>query len=507
MNAAQGMTVELDDEAGTRRLAEDVAMVLKAGDVIALVGDLGAGKTTLARFILRALADDPCLEVPSPTFTLAQVYQFERLSVTHFDLYRLSDADEIDEIGFDEAFATGAALIEWPDRAGDRLPADTLVLSIDTPDEPETPDARRIALAAPNADWHARLARSFAERRFLDGNGWRDAERRYLQGDASTRSYERIKFGDRRAVLMNAPARPDGPPVADGLPYSRIAHLAEDVRPFVAVGGALFRAGFSAPELIAHDLDAGLLLLEDLGGEGVVDDGAPIVDRYRVAVELLADLHGRDWPSAVGLPDGGSHRLPAYDRRALEIEIGLLPAWYVAQAGGGALSEAAETAFFEAWRPCFEQLEQAETSWTLRDFHSPNLLWLPDRDGIRRIGLLDFQDAVIGPAAYDLASLLQDARVTVAADLERELFDHYCRLRRAGARPFEPERFDAAYAIMAAQRATKVLGIFARLDRRDGKPGYLRHIPRLTSYLRRTLDHPVLSDVRVWYGDNVPLDV
>jgi aminoglycoside/choline kinase family phosphotransferase len=147
----------------------------------------------------------------------------------------------------------------------------------------------------------------------------------------------------------------------------------------------------------------------------------------------------------------------------------------------------------------------AEPTWVLRDYHSPNLLWLPQRDNdIARIGVLDFQDALIGPAAYDVASLLQDARVDVPEAMEMALLGRYVRARRNDDTGFDPSGFTLLYATLAAQRATKILGIFARLDRRDGKPQYLRHMPRLWNYLGRALAHPALAPLRAWYAANVP---
>jgi aminoglycoside/choline kinase family phosphotransferase len=140
----------------------------------------------------------------------------------------------------------------------------------------------------------------------------------------------------------------------------------------------------------------------------------------------------------------------------------------------------------------------------LRDFHSPNLLWLADRSGIAQIGLLDFQDAVMGPKAFDVASLLQDARVDVPEELEIALFTHYVQARRAHDRNFDAAAFGRLYATLAAQRATKILGIFARLDRRDGKPQYLRHLPRIHAYVCRALRHPALAALREWYDAHVP---
>jgi hypothetical protein len=146
----------------------------------------------------------------------------------------------------------------------------------------------------------------------------------------------------------------------------------------------------------------------------------------------------------------------------------------------------------------------SQPTWVLRDFHSPNLLWLPDRPGVARVGLLDFQDAVMGPAAYDLASLLQDARVDVPEALEIALLGRYARVRRDSDQDFDTAGFVQMYATMAAQRATKILGIFARLDRRDGKPQYLRHIPRIWGYLQRALAHPSLAPLNGWYRVHVP---
>ncbi len=499
---------DLADEAATGRLAEDLAMILRPGDVIALDGDLGAGKTTLTRALLRTLADDAELEVPSPTFTLAQPYDDLRVPVTHFDLYRLGEPEELEEIGFSEAAETGAVLVEWPERAGDLLPRDTLTLALRPGDGPDAhPDARRAILTADQDGidaWRNRLSRSFAIRAFLDEAGWGLAARRHLQGDASTRTYERIRRAGETAILMNAPLRPDGPPVRGGKPYSRIAHLAEDVRPFVAIGEALRTHGFSAPALLAHDMEAGLLLLEDLGGRGVLSDGSPDAGRYRAAVEFLAAFHCLVLDDSAPLPDGTVHRIPPYDHGALSIEIDLLADWYVPHVAGAPLDAAAIAEFHALWVPLFDSLEATDRGWVLRDFHSPNLIWLGDRPGNARIGLIDYQDCVIGPKAYDLASLLQDARVTVPEALEADLFAHYVAARGAADPGFDAEAFGRDYAIVAAQRATKVLGIFARLNDRDGKPAYLAHIPRVHAYLMRALKHPVLSALKLWYETHLP---
>jgi tRNA threonylcarbamoyl adenosine modification protein YjeE len=483
------MLIDLPDIAATERLAEDVALILKAGDLVALSGDLGAGKTSFARVLIRAFLDDAGAEVPSPTFTLVQTYDAGRTPIAHFDLYRLSSGDELDEIGLDDALDGGIVLVEWPERAAARLPADRLDLGFAM-----AGDGRTVT-AGGSDRLMQRLARSRDIRAFLDRAGMAGARRRFLQGDASTRAYERIGGDGRGAVLMDWPLRPKAPDTGD----KRAAYRATDIRPFIAMDEALRDAGLSAPAIHAADVGRGFLLMEDLGGAGVVDGEAPIADRYRVAIEVLAAIHARPRAAELPLPDGTTHVLPPYRSEALGAELALFTDWYFARAMGRAATAEERRAFDEAWAPLLARLDRAERSWVLLDYHSPNLLWLPDRDGVRRIGVLDFQDTHLGPGAYDVASLAQDARVTVPPDLARDLLAHYIALRRAADPAFDEAGFREACVILAAQRASKILGIFARLADRDGRPAYLRHIPRLRTYLAACLADPVLSGLALWY--------
>jgi tRNA threonylcarbamoyl adenosine modification protein YjeE len=485
--------VDLPDEDATNRLGDDLAAALVAGDVLALAGELGMGKTTLARAVIRALAGDDALEVPSPTFTLVQAYE-TRIPVQHFDLYRLSAPDELEELGFAEAVGEGIALVEWPERAGDVLPADWVTISLS-----ERGTGREASISGP-AGFLERLSRSLAIRAFLAASGRADATRRFLVGDASTRAYESVSEPGRETlILMNAPRRPDGPPIRDGKPYSQIAHLAESVTPFVAIARALRENGFAAPRIAASDLDEGLLLIEHLGTEGVLgSSGAPIAARYLAAARLLATLHTRRWPERIEVAPGVMHAIPPYDDGAMAIETELLTDWYLPHVAGRPATAAERDVFAQRWHEAFRMLDGAERSLVLRDFHSPNIIWREDRQGHDRIGLIDFQDAMIGPSAYDVASLAMDARVTIPAALEREIVDVYCA-ERAAAGSFDRAAFEVAYAIMAAQRNSKILGIFVRLDVRDGKPGYLRHLPRIRDYVARALAHPSLERLRRFY--------
>jgi aminoglycoside/choline kinase family phosphotransferase len=239
--------------------------------------------------------------------------------------------------------------------------------------------------------------------------------------------------------------------------------------------------------------------MEDFGAQGVVADGTPIATRYRLAIAALAELHQHRRSAELPLADRSSYQLPHFDANAFAAELDFFPDWYVPYAAGAPLAAAARDEYAALWVPLIKRLDSAEQSWVLLDVHSPNLLWLPDREGIRKIGFLDFQDALIGPSAYDVASLAEDARVTVPPEIEADLKDHYIALRRAADPGFDAERFAEAYAILATQRATKILGVFARLANQAGRPAYLEHIPRVREYLARGLAHPVLSGLRVWY--------
>lgn len=492
---ATPLSIHLADDVATALFGEDLLLALQIGDCVALYGDLGAGKSTLSRALIRALAGDPDLEVPSPTFTLVQSYDL-KIPIAHFDLYRLSDESELDELGLEEALAEGICLIEWPSKAGRALPMNRIELHLAF-----APDGgRTLTILAPEARL-SRLRRVIEIRRFLDGHGHKGAHRQHLTGDASNRAYEQVYpvNGSVRLVLMDAPKRPNGPPIRDGKPYSQLVHLAEDVRPFVAIGQALRERGFAAPKVLAQDLDAGLLLLEDLGEHGVLDsEGRPIAERYRASAACLAAIHDKPFDREIVLPGGHRHRIPDFDRAAMKFEVELLLDWHLPWKRDGQLATVEErTRYLAIWDKLIDEISDADTSIVMRDFHSPNIIWREDRDGYDRVGLIDFQDAMIGPAAYDLVSLVQDARVTIERPLMDQLMADYLSLRAMGPN-FDEALFLKSWAIMSAQRACKLNGLWVRLKDRDGKPGYMRHLPRTLWHLNVAFEHPVLAPLRNW---------
>jgi len=305
---------------------------------------------------------------------------------------------------------------------------------------------------------------------FLAACGWADATILPLAGDASFRRYFRVVRGGDTAVLMDAPPE----------------H--EDVGPFLAIAGHLAGLGLSAPRILGEDRAGGLLLLEDFGdrlvGPLLRADAGDEMPIYRDAVTLLARLAEQPVP----------YGLAPYDMAVMRREVGLFPEWYAP-----ALSLDVDAAgWAEAWDAVLTRVAApASPVLVLRDYHVDNVILL-DRPGLNRLGLLDFQDALAGHRAYDLVSLLQDARRDVSPALEREMLDFYAVEAGIG----DVEAFRADYEILGAQRNTKILGIFTRLWQRDGKRTYLPMQPRVWGYLMRNLAHPALKPVA--YAANVP---
>jgi aminoglycoside/choline kinase family phosphotransferase len=307
---------------------------------------------------------------------------------------------------------------------------------------------------------------------FLAKHGWEGAEIRPLAGDASFRRYFRIHKGDETAVVMEAPPQ----------------H--EDIGPFLRVAGHLIDRGFAPPRPLGIDREQGLLLLEDFGdarvGPYLQHSPSREAEIYESAVAILARLAAAPAPADI----------PPYDDAAMSREVLLFPEWYAP-----ALDvEVDQDSYLPAWREAWSDVLRVATAdpvMVLRDYHADNLMVLPGRS---ELGLLDFQDALAGHPAYDLVSLLQDARRDVPQPLEEAMLARYCSLANVA----DPDLFRAHYEVLGAQRNTKILGIFTRLWKRDGKPLYLALQPRVWGYLERNLAHPALAPVRGWFDANVP---
>jgi len=467
MPPPDSISIDLPDLAATESLARRLAAATRPGDVLALEGDLGAGKTALARaFITAAMGAET--EVPSPTFTLVQTYDSGIGPIWHFDLYRIANAEDAFELGIEEAFLDGISLIEWPDRLGGRLPEGALRLRLESFGE----RARRATLTA-GGRWSAVL-RDIAIDSFLAEAGWGDAARGPLTGDASFRRYERLRRGGHRAVLMDAP-----PPQ-------------EDVRPFIHIDEHLRGLGLSAPAIMARDEAQGFLLLEDFGDgtfTRLVAAGRDREPLYAAAVDVLVAL--RRHPPPAGLP--------AYDGDTLLEAPDLVVDWYLPAMRGEPADAPTRAAYRAAWAEVLPLAWPFPPVLALRDYFADNLMWLPDRLGVARVGLLDFQDALAGPPAYDLVSLLQDARHEIPPALEEAMIARYLT-----ATGLDERTFRTAYAVIGAFRNARITGLWPRLWKRDGKARYLAFRPRTWAVLERDLAHPALAPVRAWFDREIP---
>lgn len=313
---------------------------------------------------------------------------------------------------------------------------------------------------------------------FVRAAGWGNAGERLLAGDASFRKYYRLNRPRQSAVVMDAP-----PPQ-------------EDVRPFVRIARHLTGLGLSAPEILAEDAEHGFLLLEDLGDDTfarVLAAGGDEAELYARATDVLVELYRAGEKSL--LPGLGAYAGDALIEAAM-----LLPEWYLPEATGKPTPTEETACYIAAWKECLAGLPAMNDTLLLRDYHKDNLLWLPDRPGVRACGLLDFQDAQRGHPSYDLVSLIEDARRDVAPAVHAACLARYLSETGIG----DPVGFKTGFALMAAQRHARIIGLFVRLLKRDGKPDYLPHLPRVWRMFERALQHEALEPLRVWVDRLLP---
>jgi aminoglycoside/choline kinase family phosphotransferase len=349
------------------------------------------------------------------------------------------------------------------------------------------------------------LDRSEALARLLAETGFAGAQRVPLAGDASTRRYERMALGGRRAILMDAPPSAESPPCPTGattserraLGWNATSRLAASrVEAFVCVATYLEGLGLAPPRIYGADCAAGYAVIEDLGdalyARVIAEGAADEVELYRAAARVLAHVHAAPIPSRLEGAGGASWPVLDYDALALEVNAELFVEW---------LPRAAEVRIDDASRARWERVRDSlivkalgfPRALTIRDYHAENLLWLPEREGLKRVGLLDFQDAVRGWRAWDFAMLLHDARRDVSPAAAEAAICAYLDATGAGDAEFRRE-----LAVLGALNAMRILGVFARLAARDGKQRYLGFMPREWGHLARTLEHPSLEEARAF---------
>ena len=333
---------------------------------------------------------------------------------------------------------------------------------------------------------------------FLGRHAWGEAQRVPVPGDASARRYERLSVNGHRAVLMDSPFDPSTIST-----YMRKGRLAgNNISAFVCLATALRQRGFGAPDIYAADIERGLVMLEDLGDDLIarVLERQPELEReiYTRAVEVAAAIYRSSFSPDLSAY-GTRWQIKAYDFDAFMAETDLFLDWYVEKLETP-ISQTARNDWLEIWRETLSQTQTAAPGLALRDFHAENLFWRQDKIRLEQIGLIDFQDAVFTHPAYDLVSLLEDARRDVSPDLVAPLIEHFCTC----AKIENNQDFQSAYAILGAQRNAKILGIFVRLSKRDNKHQYLDFLPRVRAHFTHDLDHPALVDLKLWIEKHAP---
>ena len=497
-NATISVKLALPDISAVRRFAGWIAPRLNKGDWLLLSGDLGAGKTELARCIIRQIFGVHT-DVPSPTFTLIQHYESPEIKLLHTDLYRLESSEEIAELGLlDET--DSIVLVEWPEKLGVYMPEKAVTIHLE-----DVGSIRQCTLhvAPDNADFFHGLD-DFINREkvltdFLEKNGYGQAVRTTLAGDASSRRYERLEMDNKRFILMDWPALPN-----ENDDYKAKVFLSKSVTDFRDICAYLIRCGLSAPEIYAQDDAQGLLVLEDFGQHNFTetidakDPHLPIL--YHESIMALAALyHHADTEN----PQTNARQFSTpvrYDKAIILTEIQKFIDWYMPSLEK-TLPDSALVEWEEIWGALVTKLEAMKVHdvMMLRDVHSPNLHWLDNRQSIRRVGFIDIQDGIAGHPAYDVVSLLQDARRDLPKDFEGRFKALY--VTETG---LDAGDFDTAYNIFGVQRNLRILGIFVWLSKVQGKSSYLQHIPRVNGYIKAGLAHAALADLRGWFETYVP---
>ena len=348
---------------------------------------------------------------------------------------------------------------------------------------------------------------------FLEKHGLADARREALAGDASTRRYERLhRAGAPSLIFMDQPPVESAPCPPDATPEQRIAAgynamtrlAAGRVDAFVATAGWLREQGLSAPRIIAHDDAQGLAVLEDLGDDlyaALIAGGVDEAPLYDAAVDALARLHAAS-PPAVLTSDGASWPFLTYDDLALRTGGEMFLEWWPKYAGMAAFSDPAVAEWETLWAPIRARGEAGATVFCHRDYHAENLIWLPQREGAARVGLLDFQDAVRAHPAWDFSMLLHDGRRDVSPQRETAALDRYLSLRPE----LDRQAFLADFHALGALNSARILFIFARQVAGYGRPKYEAFMPRTWGYLNRCLADPALAGLKAWFDRHVPAE-
>ena len=431
-------------------IGEIIALFARKNDVITLKGELGTGKTTLARAIIKKLTNNKNIEVPSPAYTIIQEYQSPHLSIAHVDLYRIKNPHDIEELAIEDACERNLVLIEWPDIAENILPKTRLNIrfeeEIKNQTKPYHEPIRKLTLNA-QGEWQKRLKHIKYVQDFLNEKGYGEAKRYLMYADASMRRYERLennkntKKNIKTVLLMDMAAQNNHH--NNQTNYDHSAAIQSGISAFVTIGENLKKIGLSAPEIYETDKKNKLAIIEDFGA----DDYVKIAQKEKnmapwrnAAIDVLLHLYKVNPPKQITNRKGQIYTLKKYGKNILNAEKNLLLEWFYPHQTRKKLTKENIIIWNKIWQNLFNITNGEKNIWTLRDFHAPNLVALERRKGIKKVGIIDFQDALIGHPAYDLVSLLQDARIDVIPEDEETALRYYIKKRHNIEKNFDEKK-------------------------------------------------------------------
>ena len=462
-----------------------IAPIFEKGDLLALNGEIGSGKTTLSKHLINYLTATRIDEINSPTFNLCQIYSEQDLTISHYDFYRLDYLQEIEELDMSDSIKNNLTIIEWANKFSSILPKDHIEIQINNKS-----DKREYKIL-----FHGTYAKKIAAHKnrlsFLSNSNFNIKKITNMRGDASKRKYFRVNDGKENFVLMDASE--------DSIKKNTTSKTITD---FIIFGQYLENIGLRVPKIYEFDIQKHLILEEDLGLTTYDELYSKLnfKDLISPAIESLLILVHSNYKN-INDQDGKAFEPQNFDKKVFINESKIFIDYYWPYVKNSICPEEEKCEFLSIIEKIYSDLS-TDKALVLRDYHSPNLHYLQNEKGHKQCALIDFQDALLGHPLYDLVSLAQDARFTISEDQERYIVDTFEKKFHFIDFQLSKSSFNEQYKILAIQRSLKILGIFARLSLLEGKNNYIIHMPRVIDYIRRSMDCSLLHNLTHWLKIN-----
>ncbi|MDG2187302.1 MAG: tRNA (adenosine(37)-N6)-threonylcarbamoyltransferase complex ATPase subunit type 1 TsaE [Hyphomicrobiales bacterium] len=468
-------------------LAKTISSNLEKGDIIALIGEIGSGKTTLSKFLINQLTSIEINQINSPTFNLYQSYNKNNVLVNHYDFYRIEKYQDLDEIDLEDSYKNGITIIEWADKYINALTQDYIEIHLT-----EKLSYREYKIT-PKGKLRKRIKNINSLDNFLKKTNLKINKLEDIYGDASKRKYCRLHLEDKTLILMDS---------SQEKKKINPTKLSTSISDYIHICKYLEKINIRVPELFYTDIKREYLIEEDFGDlkYSHIISKENFKELYQPAIDTLLHISEIHHPNNLEV-NGKTYDIPEYDKKIYLNEVEIFIKFYWPFIKGTICTSAIEKEFMDIWNELLIKIS-SDKSLVLRDFHSPNLMLLKDEENHKKCGVIDFQDALLGHPIYDLVSLCQDARITISEEEETFLIETYKSKFNFNNYQFDRSNFIDHYCILGTQRSMKILGIFARLSILDSRNDYLVHMPRVINYIKRNMQNSNLSDLSKWLDLN-----